>query len=213
MNVPFDIAADRKELAEAFAFFDRDEAGLVEYTRHRLGTLGLKSIPEVWSTDRKSRIDIVVWTPDRTFIGGVEVKVAGRKQGKSIGAWLAQAQRYRYSRFVIPFTKEPQGLDIFVFPQISGLYLDEGILMHQHPLLEATTLGPQHNVSTLLGALGLGEVQLYRHRRDTSKKYGWRFVKKGRTLWQSPDHRNPHPAASNGLPLASDHRDPVRHRT
>lgn len=112
---------------------------------------------EVKSTDGKRRIDMVIVHKSdlqKAYPIGIEVKINEKKTGKDIAAWLKQANDYSFKKFI----GYGQCL-IVTCPQISGLYLREGELMHQHETDEGCK--PDHNVSTFIGHFNIGEVQKY----------------------------------------------------
>lgn len=182
---------DRQELAELLAPFGENEAALQQRLAAAFEKSGFHVHREVKSECRRCRIDLVVERGD--FLAGVEVKLPARKRGRDLGAWLRQALRYTEARFR-PWGQVP----VYVFPQWSGLYLDEGEAMASHPVLEAGATGAQHNVSTLLGAFSIGELQLYRRpdycRRRAFRLHGhagpsvgWRFAMNGRVTWHTDE--------------------------
>jgi len=135
---------------------------------------------EVKSTDWKGRIDLIVIHKtdiSRKYPIGIEIKVNAKKTGKDIAAWLRQANGYANMNF-IGYGK----CLIVTCPQISGLYMREGELMHQHENDEGCPA--DHNVSTFVGHFGIGEVQKYVR---NNKRY-LRIVFKGKILWEQ--HNN-----------------------
>lgn len=180
---------DRAELAKILESMGEDEDRVQARIAAGLIREGFDVAREVTSQCGRSRIDIVARKGD--FCAGIEIKLSGQKRGKDLGAWLKQAMRYSGARFVVPqWSDDPVEMKIYVFPQLSGLYLDEGELMHEHSVLAWGSASAQHNVSTMLGSLGLGELQIYRRvRRWRLKrkpgKYGLQFVFKGKVMWHT----------------------------
>jgi len=132
---------------------------------------------EVWSRRGKSRIDMVlVHLSDisNKYPIGVEFKINEKKQGKDLGKWLKQAIRYTEADFV----KYGKML-IITYPQISGLYMEEGIRMAKHPFENSGIYGYHHNVNTFLAQFNVGELQYYI--RDD--KYYYRIVFNAVQVW------------------------------
>jgi hypothetical protein len=132
---------------------------------------------EVWSEDRKSRIDIVMIHKidiTKQYPIGIEIKTDSKKTGSSLGAWLQQAITYTLKSF-IKYGK----LMIITYPQISSKCMDEGSLMSKHDVNGYDTLAHQHNVNTFLGHFNLGELQKYR--RGTHQFC--RVVFNGKLIW------------------------------
>lgn len=135
---------------------------------------------EVWSMDRKCRIDIAMVhksDTERLYPIGIEIKTDDKKTGSSLGQWLKQANRYTLKSF-INYGK----LLVITYPQISGKCLAEGMLMHPHNVFESGDLACQHNVNTFLGQFNIGELQKYQHQDKTYL----RIVFNSRMIW---DHR------------------------
>lgn len=80
---------------------------------------------EVWSKCGNRRIDLVLVHKtdiEKKYPIGVEIKVDEKKRGKDLAMWLKQASLYS--------TLEFNGFGkclIVAYPQVSGLYLREGI--------------------------------------------------------------------------------------
>ena len=113
---------------------------------------------EVWSIDRKCRIDIaMIHKTDilKIYPIGIEIKTFDKKTGADAGKWLKQASKYSE----LDFTGYGKML-IIVAPQFSENVFSEGLLMHKH-LQEHGSAGQAHNVSTFLGQFNLGEFQRY----------------------------------------------------
>lgn len=134
---------------------------------------------EVWSTDRKSRIDIaMIHKSDisKLYPIGIEIKTDDKKTGSSLGQWLKQANGYSFKSFV-NFGK----LMVVTYPQISGKCLAEGMLMHPHNVFESGDFACQHNVNTFLGQFNIGELQKYKHQDNTFL----RIVFNSRLIWDN----------------------------
>ena len=132
---------------------------------------------EVWSTDRKKRIDIAMIHKsdiEKKFPIGIEIKINEKKSGKDLSLWLKQAIEYTQKEF-IGYGK----LMVITYPQISGLYLNEGLSMHIHIVTDPDDFACQNNVNTFLGQSKIGEFQKYR--RDN--KEFCRIVFKGALIW------------------------------
>jgi hypothetical protein len=140
---------------------------------------------EVWSTCRKRRIDIVAVhksDPGKLYPIGIEVKVNAKKTGKDIAAWLHQANEY--SR--LDFVGYGRCL-IITCPQISGIYMREGCIMHPHE--DENGCRPDHNIATFIGQFNIGEFKKY-----TRNGLAYlRIVYKGQIIWdQYKDSFRPH---------------------
>jgi hypothetical protein len=75
-----------------------------------------------------------------------------------------------------------------VFPQVSGLFFDEGLMVTDHMLFGGGELGSaQHNVSTFLSSFGVGEIQMYKMppwlETENRSKLAMQFVYGGKVLW------------------------------
>lgn len=108
---------------------------------------------EVWSTDNKKRIDIILIHKSdmkKEYPFGIEVKIDDKKSGKQIALWLKQAVTYSQKTF-----KNFGKCHILTAPQLSYDYFTEGTKMTKH---EYSTM-PQHsNINTFLGQFNIGEV-------------------------------------------------------
>ena len=132
---------------------------------------------EVWSEDRKSRIDIVmIHKTDITkqYPIGIEIKTDSKKTGSSLGSWMQQAIIYTLKSF-INYGK----LMVITYPQISSKCMEEGELMSKHDVTGYNTLSHQHNVNTFLGHFNLGELQKYRRNNHQF----CRIVFNGKLIW------------------------------
>lgn len=111
---------------------------------------------EVWSTDYKKRIDMVLIHKSDTakkYPIGIEFKQNGKKRGKELGLWLEQSMTYSQSDF-INYGK----LLVCTYPQVTGLYLNEGDNMCEHSVTDYT-LRPHNNINTFLAHFKIGELQ------------------------------------------------------
>lgn len=89
---------------------------------------------EVWSTYYKKRIDIIAVHKadlDKKYPIGMELKTSSKKRGKDLADWLKQAIVYTTKDF-IGYGK----CMIITVPQVSFLYLNEGLLMNHHEIYE-----------------------------------------------------------------------------
>ena len=136
---------------------------------------------EVSSTDGKSRIDLMLVhksDKERMYPVGIEIKVTGKKRGKDLANWIKQAHRYSESEFV-GYGK----CMIIAYPQISGLYLREGVEMCNHESIN--DFGKHNNVGTFIGQFKIGELQKY---KDWNNRYLCRIVYCGSTIWDMSDN-------------------------
>ena len=130
---------------------------------------------EVKSKCRNGRIDLIMThKKDNQYNFGIEIKISGQKKGKDLGHWFKQAVRYQDYDWGCK-------LIMFVFPQISYLYLQEGELVSKHHVFRHDYMGAHNNVSTFLGANGIGELQVYDYK---GSKY-YRLVYRGKIFWDS----------------------------
>jgi hypothetical protein len=135
---------------------------------------------EVCSTDKKRRIDLVIIHKSdavKNYPIGIEIKHTMKKRGKDLFDWLKQANDYSKKEF-IGFGK----CLIITCQQISGLYLNEGIRMNQHPVEERG--GKENNISTFLGQFKIGEFQKYNENGVSL----FRIVYLGQIIWDQ--HRD-----------------------
>jgi len=135
---------------------------------------------EVLSEDGSSRIDVIaVHKSDNNgnFPIGIEIKAVGKKRGVEIGDWINQA--YKYSQ--LPFRGFGK-VAVFLFPQISGLYLEEGSEVSRHNLTGRQIWeGGHHNVATMLSSFDLGELQFY---KTWKGKWRLRLVYAAKRIWE-----------------------------
>lgn len=108
---------------------------------------------------KKSRIDIFMYHKTdalKEYPIGIEIKKSNIKKGAEIAKWLLQSDRYTENTF------NNQKTLIFVCPQISGNYFEEGQNISKHDIYSASTYSCHHNVHTFLyGAFKVGEFQKY----------------------------------------------------
>lgn len=140
---------------------------------------------EVWSTDKKRRIDLIICHKsdmNKEYPIGIEIKLAAKKRGKDLALWLQQASDYS--------TKNFSGFGkclIVSCPQISGYYMREGERMNQHETPDDA--GSANNIGTFLGQFNIGEFQKYMRNTDTL----YRIVYKGQIIWDANyDSFRPH---------------------
>jgi len=132
---------------------------------------------EIWSDDKKSRIDIVMIhfsDIQGKYPIGIEVKQGNKKKGHEMGLWLKQSSTYAEKDFA-----DFGNVIVCTYPQITGLYFQEGTEMHKHNELGHTSLSWQSNVNTFLGAFNVGELQFYY--RNEEKYY--RIVFNATLIW------------------------------
>ncbi len=142
---------------------------------------------EVWSDDRKSRIDIaMIHKSDiqKQYPVGIEIKTDAKKTGSSLGQWLKQAVVYTQKEFC-GYGK----MMIITYPQITDKCITEGDLMHKHDSSVKGDLACQNNINTFLGQFNIGELQRY---RDNNIEY-LRIVCNSRLFWDNQrDQIRPH---------------------
>jgi len=116
---------------------------------------------EITSDCRKRRIDIMMFhhtDNDKLYPMGIELKKTNVKRGGDIAKWCNQASDYTKLTF--------KGCNplVFIYPQISGFYLDEGSMVHKHDVDLSGSAGAHNNVNSFLyQSFGFGELQKYRH--------------------------------------------------
>jgi len=136
---------------------------------------------EVYSIDRKSRIDLVIIhhsDKEKRYPIGVEIKVNAKKRGKDLAEWIKQSETYSNKEF-IGFGK----CLIVTCPQVSGYYLREGFKMQNHEL--PGDFGQANNIGTFLSIFGIGEFQKYKTKLNDIK---YRIVYKGQIIWDQKDN-------------------------
>lgn len=85
------------------------------------------------TNNKRGFIDILMWhtsDKEKQYPIGIEVKLPDEKSGSALGKWLLQSQRYSLSEFK---TQIPL---VIIYPQISGLYFEEGINVSKHNVFE-----------------------------------------------------------------------------
>ena len=131
---------------------------------------------EVKSSDNTARIDYIITHKSdklKEYPIGIEVKNDEKKTGRNIAAWLKQATRYSDAYF-----PEFGKVMVITYPQVSGIYLEEGSEMSPHKVYSRE--GIEHNVSTFLGGFNIGELQTFYD--FTGNKFR-RIVYNGRLIW------------------------------
>ena len=114
---------------------------------------------EVTSLCRTKRIDLLMFhfsDTDKLFPFGIEIKKTNVKRGGDIAKWCIQANSYTKLKFngYTPI--------VFVTPQISGWYLDEGERVSKHNVELSGYMGCHNNVNSFIyKCFNLGELQQY----------------------------------------------------
>lgn len=114
---------------------------------------------EITSDCRKRRIDILMFhhsDNEKLYPIGIELKKTGVKRGGDIAKWCMQAKDYTTLSF--------KGFKptVFIAPQISGWYLDEGERISKHDVELSGYMGSHNNVNSFLyQSFGFGELQKY----------------------------------------------------
>lgn len=141
--------------------------------------------PEVWSKDKKSRIDLVLQSKDYPDIYfGIECKIPDKKKGEKIGEYIKQAIRYSQTEFEVRpnyFKRIP----ILITPALSVNYF---IISEQSQIIDNeiwykdrhNANHDHHTFNGLLGSFGIGEVRKF----DKGTKF-YRFVFSNWTLFDS----------------------------
>ena len=145
---------------------------------------------EVWSTNRKYRIDYVIedtQTPGAYF--GIEVKKIDHKRGNDLGEHILQAYNYSQSEFgnygKIPiFVVPPLSYDYIICPDHDNMKVIEGFEYfkdrhdknHDH-----------HTINGFLGALNLGEMrtQMRTIYPDKMERQFVRIVFSNQEIWSN----------------------------
>ena len=114
---------------------------------------------EVTSLCRTKRIDLLMFhfsDTDKLFPFGIELKKTNVKRGGDIAKWCIQANDYTKLKFngYTPI--------VFVTPQISGWYLDEGERVSKHNVELSGSNGCHNNVNSFIyRSFNIGELQKY----------------------------------------------------
>lgn len=142
---------------------------------------------QVYSDCRKYRCDILLYHKEkyddqRPII--IEIKKDSVKQGSSLGDWCMQSKSYTEATF---HNKKPL---VFIFPQISGIYLEEGSQISPHSVLDES----HHNVSSFLyGGFNIGELRRMKHHENAT----YSLIINTKILWDSTNpwvlNQNIHP--------------------
>jgi hypothetical protein len=130
---------------------------------------------EVWSTDNKKRIDLVIVHKsdlNKKYPIGIEIKKDDKKRGKQLALWLKQASVYSEKEF-----KGYGKCLITTCPQVSGFYLREGEFMNQHEFENGVS--QDNNIATFLSEFNIGEFQKYTRNSVTL----YRIAYKGQIIW------------------------------
>lgn len=146
---------------------------------------------EVWSTDSKSRIDVVLTDKKYGKSLGIESKAIDYKRGNDLGIHILQSMRYVTSEFIT--NKGVQKLPIFICPPISynylmcpvpesrfeanGVYGKPAEYYHDRHPKNST----HHTVNGMIGAFGIGEVRTL---TDYGKQYIY-FTMSNKIVWDS----------------------------
>jgi hypothetical protein len=118
---------------------------------------------QVWSTDKKSRIDIVIINKiDKRIKFGLEVKRFDHKKGHGFGEHLLQGFRYILSEFIID--GEKCVLPVVLVPPFSYEYfgMKDHVIIHQGKEYFCDRHGKDnehHSINGWLGAFGIGEFR------------------------------------------------------
>lgn len=130
----------------------------------------------------KFRIDLLLYHKsdlDRRYPIGIELKKSQIKRGTDIGAWCAQAHSYTKAMF------DEKIAHVFIAPQISGYYMEEGSKMAKHNVFAQGYLGAQHNVNSFLyRSFKIGELQKFKAVWPAPKDQ-LRLVMNCREIWSS----------------------------
>lgn len=130
------------------------------------------------------RIDILMFhnsDNSRNYPIGIEIKKGDIKRGTDIGKWCVQAQSYTKALF---FEKKPF---IFIAPQITGWYLDEGKMVSKHCVEDGGAAARQNNVNSFLyKSFSIGELQKYKTTWPVNKNR-FRLVMNTLQVWTSED--------------------------
>lgn len=114
---------------------------------------------EVTSLCKTKRIDLLMFhhsDNDKLFPFGIELKKTNVKRGGDIAKWCIQANGY--TKLIFSGVKPI----IFVTPQISGWYLDEGERVSKHNIELPGSAGCHNNVNSFLyKCFEFGELQKY----------------------------------------------------
>lgn len=128
-------------------------------------------LTEVKSNCGTRRIDFILYHYSdikKAYPVGIELKKTSKKRGSDIGEWCIQASQYTKLQFI---NQKPL---IFIAPQISGWYLDEGERVSKHNVEKPYSAGSHNNVNSYLyKAHGFGELQKY---------YSYNGIKKSRLV-------------------------------
>lgn len=145
---------------------------------------------EVTSLCRTKRIDILMFHNSDTgklFPFGIELKKTNVKRGSDIANWCLQANSY--TKLIFNGYKPL----VFITPQISGWYLDEGERVSKHDVEVYGSAGCHNNVNSFIyKSFNLGELQKYYYKGIAC----CRFTMNTYQIW---DSRNPNSINSQKL--------------
>lgn len=134
---------------------------------------------EIKSDCLKRRIDILMFhksDKENILPIGIEIKIVDTKKGSELADWCLQAQHYSTLSF------RQFKPTIFILPQITGNYLDEGLLINKHNIESPGIKGVHNNVNSFLyKAFNFGEVQKYKF----NNIYYSRLVINTKQIWDS----------------------------
>jgi hypothetical protein len=136
--------------------------------------------PEITSDCKKRRIDLIIYHQSdykENYPIGLEIKRTASKKGAEIASWCLQASDYTKLKFI------GKNALIFIYPQISGYYLDEGNRVTKHDIDKPGMNGYHNNVNSYLYKVhGFGELQKY---HDYDKRERCRLVINTNLVWDS----------------------------
>ena len=134
---------------------------------------------EVTSDCKTKRVDILLFhksDTDKLFPIAIELKKTNVKRGTDIANWCIQANGYTK----LSFNKYKPV--IFITPQISGWYLDEGERVSKHPIELPGSYGCHNNINSFLyRSFNFGELQKYYFNQIQC----FRFVINTYQIWDS----------------------------
>lgn len=131
---------------------------------------------QVKSDCGKYRCDIIMYHNDpkslqTPFI--IELKKGNIKQGATLGEWCTQSSNYSLATW-----HKGKKAVVLLYPQISGLYFEEGCLVKPHDVC----VSDHHNINSFLfGAFGIGELRKFYHH----EKKGYAIIVNNKTIWKS----------------------------
>lgn len=131
---------------------------------------------QVKSDCKKFRCDILMYHKEEGSAQTpiiIEIKRDNVKQGQSLGEWCVQASDYSHTTW-----HSGKKALVIIFPQISGLYFEEGCLVKAHDVCNHE----HHNINSFLyGAFKIGELRdFYYHEFK-----GYAIIANNKIIWQS----------------------------